>query len=61
MAVGGVQGEDLRQLGGQLAHPGRGGTDQELLGDLAEGEELLLDRGVFARGARRGVSGRELP
>ncbi len=43
MPVGGVQGEDRCQFGGQLAHPGRGSADQELFGDLVEGEELLLD------------------
>ena len=40
--MGGVQGEDLLQLGWQLADPGRGGTDEELFGDLAEGEEPFL-------------------
>ena len=41
VAVGGVQGEDLRRARcAQLADPGRGRADQERLGDLAEGEEL---------------------
>src|SRR5207342_1583011 len=55
VTVRGVQGEDRGQLGGQLVHPSRRGTDQELFGDLAEGEELLLDRRACSWRAARPV------
>jgi hypothetical protein len=47
--VGGDKQQDLFQLGGKLAHPGCRGAPQELLGDVTEGQELFLRRGLRPR------------
>ena len=53
-AQGGLQRDDLGELGGKALRAGRRRGDQEALGRLAEGEKGPLG-GVRGRGARAGA------
>jgi len=44
--VGSAQAQDRGDLGVELGDPGRGGPDQELLGDRTQRQELLLGDGA---------------